>query len=282
MYGDFKRKVLKQAQKELKQNTDLHFVFSERKLSRKVIGVEFIIFGNTPKKKNPEQLSFLEEAFDFPKGKEQPAFSETIIKLMNDLGISEQNVAKYLAMEFEIITEEGRRAVAEKRCGTLEKYYLEKLELMKTGNPPENAAGFFIKALKEDWTTPSKNKAVKTKADAEKLIKAKKKLKNLEMKIEKLKKEKKAIETPIYKKLLEDETILNSAYEAAVEKLGEFVKSNMTDVLKLPKLEQYEKNGFINAGIRVELSEKFSEKFEKAKLIENQILKLEKAIDSFK
>jgi len=61
LYGDFKRKVLNQAQNDLKKHTDLAFAFAEKKGGRKVIGVEFIIFGNTPEKKPLTQLSFFEE-----------------------------------------------------------------------------------------------------------------------------------------------------------------------------------------------------------------------------
>jgi plasmid replication initiation protein len=43
LYGDFKRKILNRAKKELSKQTDLKFTFSEKKKGRKVIGVHFFI-----------------------------------------------------------------------------------------------------------------------------------------------------------------------------------------------------------------------------------------------
>ncbi|NFF82831.1 replication initiation protein [Clostridium botulinum] len=43
LYADFKRKIILQAQKELKKNTDIYFDFEEIKIGRKVIRLKFII-----------------------------------------------------------------------------------------------------------------------------------------------------------------------------------------------------------------------------------------------
>jgi hypothetical protein len=43
LYGDFNRKVLKNAQKELEEKTDLKFSYKEKKDARKVIGINFFI-----------------------------------------------------------------------------------------------------------------------------------------------------------------------------------------------------------------------------------------------
>ena len=131
LYGDFKRKVLLRAQKDLKQYTDLAFIFNEYKDGRKVASIEFIIFGNKPPKKQPDQLSFLEDAIEVSDNVEKPAYSATIIEKLNALGISEQNISKYLAKGFDIIIDEEKRAKAIERCSTVGAYYLEKLELLK-------------------------------------------------------------------------------------------------------------------------------------------------------
>ena len=43
LYGDFKRKVIKPAEKELKTKTDIYFNFKEKKKARKVTGLYFFI-----------------------------------------------------------------------------------------------------------------------------------------------------------------------------------------------------------------------------------------------
>ena len=43
LYGDFKRKIIKPAEKELKSKTDIYFNFKEKKNTRKVIGLYFFI-----------------------------------------------------------------------------------------------------------------------------------------------------------------------------------------------------------------------------------------------
>ena len=95
-YADCKRYVIQQAQGDLKKHTDLAFTFTETKTGRKVTGINFIIFGNKPQEANPNQLSFLEDAIEEEGQKQTPAFSETIVKTLNALGVSEQNISKYL------------------------------------------------------------------------------------------------------------------------------------------------------------------------------------------
>lgn len=48
LYGDFKRKVILVAHKEINEKTDLHFDFKEMKLIRKVNEIEFTITSKTP------------------------------------------------------------------------------------------------------------------------------------------------------------------------------------------------------------------------------------------
>jgi plasmid replication initiation protein len=65
LYGNFKAKVLKVAQKELKEKTDLSFKFEEIKSGRKVTNLKFIITS----KKIPDQSEDLEiPSLDFEQG----------------------------------------------------------------------------------------------------------------------------------------------------------------------------------------------------------------------
>lgn len=56
LYGDFKRKVLKRAEKELPQKTDLKFLFKEKKQRNKVVGIYFFIKPNTTLKEDEEGI----------------------------------------------------------------------------------------------------------------------------------------------------------------------------------------------------------------------------------
>ena len=56
LYGDFKRKILKPAQKELKQQTDIRFDFKEKKVGRKVIGLIFLIQSNKAQQQKQDDL----------------------------------------------------------------------------------------------------------------------------------------------------------------------------------------------------------------------------------
>ena len=270
-YNNFKRKVILQAQKDLKKHTDLAFVFHEKKEGRKIVGIEFIIFGNKPEQRDSSQLSFLEDAIETNNEQEKPALPETIIIAMNALGISEQNIAKYLAMGFDIIAEKKQRESVIKRCQNLENYYLEKLKLTKQSANNENAAGYFIKALKEDWIHSKSLQKSKAENAIKERNKAAKQLKTITATIEKLSKQKEALKTPIIAELIANDTALETAYNAAMEGLGNFVKGQMSDVLHLPIREQYEKSIHVSSRVGVYLFKQYPEQFKEVNNIIEQI-----------
>jgi len=275
-YSHFKNKVLQQAQKDLKKHTDLAFVFDEIKEGRKVAGIQFIIFGNTPEKENPTQLSFLDDAFEV-NDNEKPALSEIIVQSLNSLGVSEQNIAKYLARGFEIITDTKSREVAQKRCTSLENYYLEKLELTKnSASSKENAAGFFIKALKEDWATSKTVQKHKTNEAVLQRKQAETKLRKLQNQLEKLIKERDTKKEVIIEQL--DDVMFESAYKATMDGLGDFIKGTLLSVKHLPIREQYAEKMAIHSGVNIHLQENNPEKFASLHPIEEKIQQIEKAI----
>ena len=158
-----------------------------------------------------------------------------------------------------------------KRCETLGNYYLEKLELTKHSNTNGNAAGFFVKALKEDWVsnkTVAKAKAVEA---TKKRHVAKKKLDKLSVQIDKLSKKKKAVNEPIISELIADNTILETAYNHVTKEMGTFMKNHLSAVLHLPIKEQYEKAPFFNSGVVVYLMENYPDQFKEAAAIDKQL-----------
>lgn len=283
LYGDFKRNVLNKAQKDLKKHTDLAFAFDERKQGRKVIGIEFIIFGNTPEKKQPDQLSFLDDAIHIQDNREKPALSETIIKGMNELGISEQNIAKYLAMGFDIIDDKkANRVEVQERCKTLENYYLEKLELTKHSAKTDKAAGYFISALKEDWTNNNTLKKSKQEKAAKEIREARKQLDTTQSKLDKLSRLRESKKAPIIAELIAEEEVLQTAYDTTLAKMGSFMKKHIANVLHLPIKEQYEQAIAIGNGINIYLMENYPNRFEEVAAITTKIEQAEQEIKALR
>jgi plasmid replication initiation protein len=64
-YNNFKMKVLEVAEKEIKENCDIYFEYEELKQGKKVIGIKFFIYSQTPPR---EQIKAIGE----PKQPEQP------------------------------------------------------------------------------------------------------------------------------------------------------------------------------------------------------------------
>ena len=186
-------------------------------------------------------------------------------------------------MGFDIISgEKKKREEVINRCQTLENYYLEKLELTKHSNTNGNAAGFFVKALKEDWVN---NKTV-AKAKATKAAKerhaAQKKLEKLSAQIDKLSKKKKATIEPIIAELIADDNILEAAYDHVTQEMGEFMKKHLSDVLHLPIREQYKKALFVSSGVAVYLMENYPDPFKEVAAIDTQVQEAQKEIQDIR
>ena len=103
-YNDLKKRIIIPAQNQLKENTNLAFIYNEIKTGRSITSLEFIIFNNSPTNKdNQMELNFLNDYIEDTE-EQKPAFSEKIIEALNKIGISEQNIAKYLSQGFETVS----------------------------------------------------------------------------------------------------------------------------------------------------------------------------------
>jgi len=292
LYGDFKRKVIIQAQKDVKKYTDLAFVFNEIKTGRKITHIEFIIFGNKPEKEKSSQLSFLEDVISIEdkREEEKPAFSEKIIEALNKLGISEQNIAKYLAKGFDIIQDASKKDAVIKRFENLENYYLEKLELLKdspSAQSNNNSAGFLVKALKEDWTNSATLKKQKEKIYTEELGKAKKQYLKITRNISTLDEKKKELETTVIKELVSNKELLETAYNDAILGIADFMKKHImssdgSTIFSLPIKEQYEKSFQIKIYTNIKLRELHPKNFAEISKMESQKAKLEAEAEQLK
>lgn len=159
-YGIFKRRAILKAQKDTLENTDLRFEFEEHKTGRKITGLTFYIYPNDP------EVNEVQQVFAFVDVDEREAnengFDREVMEAFAQLGISKANLEKMLTEGWDIIEDEEARRKAQKRCRTLFEYYGEKLTLLQQSKAQKSPAGFFIKALKEDWQNPvlSKKKEV--------------------------------------------------------------------------------------------------------------------------
>ncbi len=160
LYADFKRKVILIAQRDLAEHTDICFEFEEVKAGRRVSAVKFFIHTNTADTPTatavqPTQLDFLENNIEVSE-----KFSANLRKQLLVIGFQDAQIQKFEQIGFQIIVSEYQRQVAQSRCGTAEKYYAEKLQLLKKsleqtptegGGKLNKPTGFFVRALQEDW-----------------------------------------------------------------------------------------------------------------------------------
>lgn len=269
LYGNFKNRVLKIAERDLKENTDIRFEYDEIKKGRKITGLQFYIFSQKAEKELVKQgvLSFLEDEIT-----SQPELSERIHTTLKDLGIKESGIKKLLRQGFDIIANEENRKEALKRCNSLEIYYIEKLTLLEQSkvNGGSNPAGFLIKALQEDWRN---SKKVDKKVNKQ-ILKEDEKTK-LENKIAQLQRQKSALQkewskakAPIINAILKDEQLFLEIYEQVMGKMGNISRS-LVNSAQTPR-EQYLDSSMLHNLMNLETCNRFPNKFVE---IENQYKK---------
>lgn len=131
LYADFKRKVIKQAQKELKKLSDIYFEFEEIKTGRKVTSIKFFIH--------------------------KKSINEIAISSESD---SDKNaIKKVQALIDENITALEAKKILKAADNNIERIK-EKYSLAKDVNKIDNIVAWLIKSLKEDWQ-PKKGKVQK-------------------------------------------------------------------------------------------------------------------------
>ena len=132
LYADFKRKVILQAQKELKEKTDIAFTYEEIKTGRKVTSIRFHI----NKSKNAQD--------EISATKEDPKQDINIdnIKLVKNII---ENISDIDAIKIFNIAD-----------GDIENIK-EKYSIISKFRNVHNLTGAMIQAIREDWTTNSIN-----------------------------------------------------------------------------------------------------------------------------
>jgi hypothetical protein len=136
LYGNFKQRVLLQAQKELVKITDITFEFKEKKLGRRVVGVLFFIRSNIPSSPT-EMVTF-----------EDKAVAE------NELMDSIEEVNLYMRLQsFGILTEQAKgylnkfKGQVDRLTGNLD--YVE--QIIKKGLTIKNLGAYTAKAIEMNY-----------------------------------------------------------------------------------------------------------------------------------
>ena len=266
LYGDFKRKVLSIAQRDLEEHTDIKFDYEEIKTVRKVTGLRFTIVSNVPQKDRPKTpqspqtvLNFLENAVEVTD--KQEILDATKQRLL-DIGISAAAAAKYLNLGFNIIKDGEKRVLAEARCATLEAYYLEKMTLLQQSAAAikANPAGFFIKALQEDWQSSAVVHEQQERNEKKKRQTLQAQIKKLEAEREQLKRSWSEAKTPIFDQIMAENT-------EGYAQLFADVRANagsMRDTIFPPKMspnDVFQKGGMAQNLLKIKMEEQFPKAF---------------------
>ena len=288
LYGDFKRKVLGIAQRDLEEHTDIRFEYREIKTVRKVSSIKFSILANQPKQDAavPRQtiLNFLEEAVQVD---EKPELSIDIMHTLAGWGLNEKSLSKYVNLGFNIILNDDKRREAELRCSTLDAYYREKMELVESTSAHRNTEGsanrpgFFIKALQEDWQNAKALKEQQEKDAQKTRLNIQKRLKELEAKKEILKKQWDADKTRIYDLILTDSKILEIVFEET--KKGVTAFRDTVFPAEMTALQCFKKGGMSRNLIAAKMEELFPEKFTVINdIYKTELVDIEKEMEELK
>ena len=123
LYADFKRKIIKQGQKELKKLSDIYFDFEDIKTGRKVTSIRFYIHKNKIESSN---------------------------KVNNEISID--SIKEVQAIVKENISDLEAKKILDAANGNIDSIK-EKYLLAKDTNNIDNIVAWLIKAIKEDWKT---------------------------------------------------------------------------------------------------------------------------------
>lgn len=225
LYGDFKRKVLAIAKRDMDEFTDITFQFKEVKESRKVIAINFTILDNArgvPKNSTdapPAVLTFPPEISPMPADLQQEYLAAGVVQ-----GVLENS----WKIGFDMINDQDKADAALRRCGDRATYFREKLALLRAskGAATANPAGFLMKALHEDWRTPTQQTKEDTKQLAKQRLEAKNRLKAIESTRTAWRQRKETRKKELYESLMSDENLMAQAYQNAFDGVGESLRAS--------------------------------------------------------
>ena len=260
-YANFKDKVLSIAKRDLDANTDITFEYEEIKTGRKVTGLKFSIISNSGVDTEGAAESESTQG-SMPKSANQATLSEQTIQKLTKLGFKSSVLKRYEKLGFGVIVDEKARGQAILRCeNNLETYFLEKWALCEKSGRGEarNQAGFFVKALQEDWQPmPTKQEtADKTKPTTKTNALD---IKRLEAQIRETKQAWEAAKQPIFDKIVENrDGVFAPIFEEVRAKSGSLT-STIFPANETPKAI-FQKNGMAANLLKIKIEEVFNDQF---------------------
>lgn len=169
-YTDFKKRVLKTAQIELKNKSDIYFVFKEKRLNRKINSIFFTIFENTElkqqqgKKTNTKAKEESKNLFDSEAVKETQEGDSFLNRLVN-MGFTNAKAKEIVTLGFENIKDIETRQKIQSRFLDVKNWFNERFQFFDTEIKKghiSNLQGFFLKSLQENYVNPEMEKLQKT------------------------------------------------------------------------------------------------------------------------
>jgi plasmid replication initiation protein len=260
-YANFKDKVLSIAKRDLDANTDITFDYEEIKTGRKVTALRFTILGNaasdTEGGSNELQIQTLVAETTLNVG-----ISEETVKKLTKLGLKSAALKRYERQGFTVIVDEKTREQAVLRCqNNIETYFLEKWALCEKSSKvgARNQAGFFVKALQEDWQpmTAKQETAEKTKPTTKTNTED---IKRLEAQIRQTKQAFEAAKQPIFDQIVENtEGGFTRIFEEVRAKSGS-VTSTIFPANESPTAI-FQKNGMASNLLKIKIEEVYKDQF---------------------
>ncbi|MBC8444194.1 replication initiation protein [Candidatus Woesearchaeota archaeon] len=234
-YDNFRKRILNQAQKELKQKTDIYFEYIEERQGRRVFKLHFTIFNQ----ENPAK-----EEINKKTQSQQGNINQTQLKITQSHTLTSPNQQKAeQALTLNGVDQAGierlinlydHQQIIENSNIVLEKYKNGKIK---------NLASATVKAISEDWRPKLSPYEKKQEDKKQALIEVRKKQEEDKKIIEKLKNEfnenKETKINNVYKeKTDEEKNVLIKEFENSISN-NDYIRKN------------YEKNGFNDYGVKI-------------------------------
>lgn len=259
-YANFKDKVLSIAKRDLDANTDITFDYKEIKTGRKVTALKFTILSNSVSDTEGGDVAQIQTLVS--ETTTNAGISDETVKKLTKLGLKSAAIKRYERQGFVVIVDEKAREQAVSRChNNLETYFLEKWALSEKSSRVggRNQAGFFVKALQEDWQpmsakqeTIEKSKSI-TKTNTEEI-------KRLEAQIKQTKQAFDAAKKTIFDQIVENtEGGFTRIFEEVRAKSGS-VTSTIFPVNESP-IAIFQKNGMAANLLKIKIEEVYKDQF---------------------
>ncbi len=263
-YKAFKRSVLKKAQKELKERSDIYFELEEEREQRKVKYLKFYIYKN--KNVKSERIAGLEVATE--------VVNEGIISRIKNIGYSSKKAIEIYKKGFDWLKDTNKRRKAIEFYEDIDAYFDYKLKMLHDiilEGKVKNPKGYFIKSLEEDYHN-KKMDVVWNEQNIDKKIKSEReKRKAKKTEIEKLSKSISEQRQELVKQLVELD--LDILMEAIVQGKKSHVFQKSYDDSKTALENYHTGNPIVKSQIHLLITKAYPDQF---KLIRQQELELEK------